>query len=199
MKPFFIVLALLCAFPLQADRRASLIARGGGSGGGGGGGGCTTARDTVGTTSTGTFPFGGSSARQLAAVGPFTAAASTTICRIDIPLWKSGSPTFTMTAVIYTDNGMGTAPGTQVGTASGNVSASGLSTSEPGTWVSFTGASCSITSGTQYWVVVTTSAQDGQVEWPHSGSFGSGHEMTYNGSVWSEEASRQGHFALFSN
>lgn len=163
-----------------------------------GGVSCTTARDTWADTTSGTFPFGASSARQLAATGPFTAAASATICRIDIPLYKVGSPTFTMTAVIYTDSG-GTQPGTQVGTASGTVDASTLGTSEPGTWVSFTGASCAITSGTAYWVVVTTSAQDGEVDWPYGGGFGTGIEMTFNGTVWSTEASRRGKFALFSN
>ena len=77
-----------------------------------------------------------------------------TFCKIVVYLEKTGTPTGTLTAGIYTDNAG--VPGTLVGTASTNV----VNYSDVGTdtQVTFTGLSASLTAGTTYHVVVWGSA-----------------------------------------
>jgi hypothetical protein len=82
---------------------------------------CTTAADScTGTTNPADFNLGYSSTFVHLATR-FVADADETICKINLYLKKTGSPTFTLTANIYTDSS--NHPGTSLGPASASVAA----------------------------------------------------------------------------
>jgi hypothetical protein len=85
----------------------------------------------------------------------FQASSSYTLTRVDVPLWKNGTPAFSCVAAIYSDSA--NAPGSLIGTASSEVDMSSIPTSE-GAEVSFTGLSATISSGTLYWLVIYKSS-----------------------------------------
>lgn len=161
--------------------------------------GCTTEQLNTSGTTNGYFPFGGSSARAVAGIGPFTWSGSGTCCSVRVPLYTAVTPTFNMVAYLYTGDGVDPdAPtGGRIGTGSDAVAATSLAGSEPGTGVLFSNMSAAPGNGVTYWVCIETSAQDGEVRWPYQGSFASGLQMTWNGSVWSTESQRTGKVVVF--
>lgn len=119
---------------------------------------CTTARDSVTGNPTGTQPSLGLNSGDVYDAFNFVAGSTYTLCKITMQMGNQGSPTFTMTASIYTDNAG--SPGTLIGTASSSVNASSLSNSFAS--INFVSLSASLVSGTTYWVVFkqTGSAND---------------------------------------
>jgi hypothetical protein len=123
-----------------------------GSGAGGGG----LPKDTQNNTTTGSNTVANATLETYHA-SYFVAGSSYTATSINLRLGKVGSPTMNLTAYIYSDNAG--VPGTMLtGGASGVVAASTINSSEGDT--SFTGLTCSITSGTKYWIVLFGSAVD---------------------------------------
>lgn len=128
----------------------------------------------------------------------FTAAASYTLCKAKISVSKIGSPTMTIDVRIYTDNAG--APGTEIGTRSGTVSASTFPGSEGE--VEFTGLNVSISSGTTYWLVTHASGIGSMTDdwlWYHDETFASGAtQYSADGSAWSVAVSRVCRFKTYS-
>lgn len=85
--------------------------------------------------------------------GAWQAGSSYTLTRVDFNLAKSGSPTQTISAFIYSATASPGTPSTLIATASNTVAASGLSGS--GAYETFNFPNTSITSGTWYYVVLT--------------------------------------------
>lgn len=128
-------------------------------------------------------------------------AASYTISKVGAPLFKTGSPTFSMTCAIYTDSSG--APGTLVGTASTAVVASTVPATLS-TDVDFTGISASVTSGTSYWVVIYKSSGTDNysvdyVSWPFvNNSSGTTYKTMSStaGTSWADSSNHIGGFDM---
>ena len=119
-----------------------------------------TLRDNVVGTSTEFAVFLYAADNALAGFS-FIAAGSYIISRIDLPLTKAGTPQFNIKAAIWGDSGSTNYhPTALIGTASNELDANTLPTSDPGTgaWTSFTGLSASLTNGTRYHVLVYKSS-----------------------------------------
>lgn len=151
----------------------------------GGGGGCTTARDTINGTTTGS----GNTEGYRFAAQRFTAGASTTICRAVLRLAKSAGKTGTLTVAIYSHNSAGS--GTpNASLSNGTLSIAALGTSEGDGEI--TSLSASLTSGTVYWVVIDDPTNgggfDGGTIWYYEASGAVANNMVYSsdGSTWSE-------------
>lgn len=154
-----------------------------------GGGGADVAKEVVSGTANSDRHYGGLGPDDWVA-GSFTASNSYTLHRLDVKLFKTGSPTWTMKAYIYAD--LTNSPnGGLLGTASANLSASTVTGTSAGTasLVSFTSMSVSITSGTKYWAVLGSSGSPhdfaNYVSWQDFG--GSATDFIYqssDGSSW---------------
>lgn len=96
-------------------------------------------------------------ADRLALGQQFTPTVTGGVCRVDVRLWKSGTPTGDVWIEIWSDTGADL-PNAQIGGDSSTVdvttlnSTSGTATFESFTWV----ADPAITSGTKYWIVVSS-------------------------------------------
>jgi hypothetical protein len=149
-----------------------------------GGGGCTTLAGDFSGSYIADNPLGNAAQSKYFAVW-FNASATETWCRVDVNLKTTGSPTFTITASIYTYSG-GT-PGALVGSASTPVNASSIGSSYG--YITFSGLSASLTSGNDYCLVLTSSATDGSnyVQWRAGQISDPGHDTEWrssNGSAW---------------
>jgi len=88
----------------------------------------------------------------------FAASGDMTVCKIEVNLKKVGTPTHNITVHIY--GSTGTEPNeADIIDSSDTVSASTLTTSYA--YITFTGLSAELTSGTEYWLVIQNAAGDG--------------------------------------
>ncbi len=111
------------------------------------------AQDTNNGTTTGSQNVGDTSGDKWMATS-FTASFTYTAHKIVLRLSKTGSPTGTITAYIYSDSA--NVPGSVLtGGTSGTINASSLGASEAD--ADLTGLTSSITSGTKYWIVMQAS------------------------------------------
>lgn len=150
-----------------------------------GGAACSTQKDTVGGT-TNDFDVVGADTDYTYVGWQFTAGSNYTLCMTRLRLKKTGSPTFTVKAYIYT-NSAG-APGTQVGTESAAFSVSTLTTTEAD--ADFTGMSAALTSGTVYWIVlVATGAPNDFTNFLSVAQISGSHntKMSATGSGWTDQ------------
>lgn len=110
-------------------------------------------KDSNTAASNGTTVFGGAASTKYMA-SRFTAATSYTLTRVDVYLDKIGSPTFNITASIYTDNAGN--PGTLIGSGSTNSIGAGSVTGSEALY-SLTGLNATINTGiaTTYFIVFT--------------------------------------------
>jgi hypothetical protein len=191
---FLLCAALSChaaAHPAMAARQVPQVVAAGG---------CSAAGYSDNPATSGNQDFGDAS-HKLYIAAKFTAGATETICRVDVPIYKFGSPTFNITAGIYSHDSMNDSPNALIGTQSGTVSATTLGTSDPGTLVQFTGLSASLTSGTVYWVALWCSAEgddSNQVHWSYGGASDSRFSLDGDGAgVWSGFGTRHLRFAFF--
>lgn len=117
--------------------------------------------------------------------GDFTAGSSYTLCRVDVNMSRTAnpaSPDWNITACIYTDNGSFN-PTTEVSCSTNTHAESTLSVSTTYTYMSFTGLSAAITSGTVYHIVLKGSGVDG-TNYPYIGlssTNGAGHYAKSDG------------------
>lgn len=153
--------------------------------GGGGGGGCTTARDTINGTTTGS----GNTQGYRYAAQRFTAGASVTICRAVLRLARDAGVTGTLTVRLYSHNATGNGtPNTSLG--SGTLSIGGLGTTEGDGEI--TGLSVALTSGTIYWVVIDDPTNGGNFSggtiWYWEAASAVANNMVYSsdGTTWTE-------------
>jgi hypothetical protein len=159
-----------------------------------GGGPCTNERQSSTGANSG-FSFFTSFTRLAV---QFTAGASYTNCKIDLPLFKIGTPAAgNLVAAIYSDNGSNL-PNVQIGTASDAIDRTTIATSY-GDFVSFVNVSAALTNGTLYWVVLTASALDADgsnaIVWLDDG--GAPIAAGYDG-VWNGLGGLARHYKLFS-
>lgn len=172
-------------------------------------GGCSTLlQNNSNATSTGnSFTVANNVSRTYGAI-KFTAANSGTVCRIDLPLFKSGSPAMQVRASIWSHNAGADEPNAILaGTVSSWVAATGFPASDPmadtNTWVRFENASFAVTASSTYWVVVETDAQDAGnfFLWALYGASSSSRQMTDQSGTapWSLETSRTGAAILYGN
>jgi hypothetical protein len=89
----------------------------------------------------------------------FTASSSYAVSKIELPLYKNNSPTFTVDAAIFSHDSGEDDPSSLVGSWSGTVNAADLPAAG-GTYVAFTGTSADLISGTVYWIVIRCSGYD---------------------------------------
>ena len=166
-----------------------------------GGGGCATARDTDTGTTNGNQTWASSSPNLYVATR-FVAAATTTICRIDMAIYKLGTPTMNLFAFIYTHDAGNDSPNVLVGSESSALSATTLGTTDPGTFPSFTGLSASITASTVYWVCMRAASvgdASNNIIWSYGGSADSRFCTDSDGAgVWGGAGTRHLKFNLFS-
>jgi len=164
------------------------------------GGSCSTARDSDAPATTGSQTWASTSPSAYIAAR-FTAAATATICRIDTAIYKLGTPSMDLFAFIYTDQA-GPSPNVIVGSESSALSATTLGTTDPGTLVSFTGLSASITASTVYWVCMRVSAigdVSNNIIWSNGGAADSNFSMDADGAgTWNGTGNRHMKFNLFS-
>ncbi len=131
--------------------------------------GCTTSADVLNGTNNQSVPLGSGSGTTYGAFS-FTAGSSYTLCAVQIPLKKTGTPSYTLAAYVYSDSS--NAPSSLIGTGSASINTSTLTTSY--TNITFTGLSAALTSSTQYWIViVSTSAPNDSTNFANWGSTGS--------------------------
>jgi len=83
----------------------------------------------------------------------FKVSETATFDAIWVKLYKSGNPTYNLTARIYSDTAG--SPNAAIGTAS-TVSAKTLTSKTDGEWVQFTGLNVALTAGTQYHIVLSS-------------------------------------------
>lgn len=121
---------------------------------GGGGGACSTQADACISASNAAGYNLGSASNNVWLATRIVADADETICKITLYLQKVGSPTFTLTAKLYTD--VTNAPGLLVGTGSASVEASSVEATYSG--IQFSSVSATLTNATVYWIVITASA-----------------------------------------
>ena len=108
---------------------------------------------------------------------------SYTICAVDLYLVRSStSPTYNITACIYTDDGSGQ-PGSQVGSCSTSIAASSIGTSL--SWINFPNMSASVNSGT-YHIVVKSDGVDSTnyVYWEYASVAGDNINYSGDGLTW---------------
>lgn len=168
--------------------------------------GCATLAQDHSGANTAQFNVGSGSSRAYAA-GQFAATADRTVCRVDLPLFKSGSPTMDLYISLYSNNAATTPdePNAIIGSEHATpVNAATISATDPiagGTWASWTGMSWSITNTTLYFIVVRTSAQDAAnfCLWPCFGASTTGAGATDGDAVapWSNETSRSTGIRLY--
>lgn len=186
-----VLLPVLCeAQPARMSRRAALMASRPAVAGGGGG--ADTQKEVVYAAPNSSQTYGGLGPDDWLA-SSFTASNTYTLHRVDVVLYKTGSPTWTMKAYIYAD--LTNSPfGGLLGTPSGNVSASTVTGTDnaSASTNSFTGLSVSMVSGTKYWVVLgsTGSPHDfaNYINWLKYGGTGGASDIIYkssDGSSWS--------------
>lgn len=113
-----------------------------------GGGGGDTLKDSNTAVTAGIDDAIGSFAATTYSGGWFQAASSYTLHRLDMPVKKTGTPTFNVSVAIYSDNAG--QPGT-LASESAQVASSTFAGSE--TKVTFSSLSASITSGNKYWII----------------------------------------------
>ena len=157
-------------------------------------------------TSNGSFNVGNNVSRTYGA-GQFSAPSTSTVCRVDLSLFKVLSPTMDVYISLWSNNAtpMPDEPNAIIGSEFATpLNASTFSAADPmpaGTWASWTGLSFSITSGTLYFIVLRTSAQDAAnyFTWASSGATSSGVGATDQDSVapWSNEISRTAGIRLY--
>lgn len=130
----------------------------------------------------------------------FTAGSSYTIRRVELLLYRLGSPTFTFTVSIYADSG-GVPTGAALCTSTETFDSSTLGTTAATVTANFS-TGTALTSGTKYHIVLDSSAVgDGSndVRWRINYNTVSGQSITsYNGAVWSTRyASSQAVFTSY--
>jgi hypothetical protein len=151
-NPFIVYLVCLlwCFAPLASLKAIPIhVFLGGSAPTGGGGGGPVSVLKDSNTAAAGSNTQLGSTSGTENLGNRFTAASTYSLTRVDLYLAKVGSPTNNLTCEIWSDGG--TFPGVRLGTASGNISASTLTTSEA---VYSFYPTASINSGTNYYIVL---------------------------------------------
>ena|SRR3990167_3778557 len=135
---------------------------------------------------------------RISAAQQFTPSVSATVNQVILFLAKVGSPTGNLTVEIWSDTGSNL-PNAIIGTGSGNVAESGLSTTPAE--ITFTGISAVVSSGTKYWAVLkTTSAVNASnhitYDTDFSGNPYSGGIMAISDNVpaWTSRVSRDMYF-----
>jgi len=123
----------------------------------------------------------------------FAASKNMTVCKIEVNLKKVGSPTHNITVHIY--GSTGTEPDeANVIDSSDTVAASTLSTSYG--YISFTGLSAGLTSGTEYWLVIQNAGGDGSNYVAGETDTGCDYEegtlYSSNGTTWGNSDSDRG-------
>jgi len=119
---------------------------------------CTTLADSETATGNGAkegFKFG----TQDWWGSPFTATSNYTLCSVEVDMARTATPaSYNMTAHIFLDDGGDDITGSSLGN-SDSIPASATST----TWgfITFPNMSVSITSGTRYWIMITSDGVDG--------------------------------------
>lgn len=147
--------------------------------------GCSVQADQQTGTNNQSGPLGDQSSNTYGAFS-FTAASSYTLCAITVPLEKVGTPSYTLTAYVYSNSS--NSPASLIGTGSAGIATTSLGTSYAN--ITFTGLSAAITASTQYWVVIkSTSAPNDNTNYAQWGGTGSGctpyFAISPTGSSWS--------------
>lgn len=159
--------------------------------------GCSTQRDAGTDSTSGQAAIGNWSGEKYIALS-FTATATYTCCRIDVPLTRVGAPVADIRVAIYSDSSA--YPSTLLSTSNA-VNASTISTTT--TEVSFEGLSASISSGVTYWVVVYTATAEGYsdyIKWDYAYAGSAPSRSSGDGSSWGGYASSTlAKFKSFSN
>jgi hypothetical protein len=142
--------------------------------------------------------FGNISYKWLAT--DFVASADYTLCKAELRLIRTGSPSGTMTAQIHASSA-GPVPGAAVGTASDSVAVGTVGTSF--SYITFTNMSASLVNGTAYFMVLkfTANGTAGNViEWAYGDDAARECDFSDNsGSSWDEYADVQLWFKTYSN
>jgi hypothetical protein len=168
MKTILILLCLFCVSALGQTFNVVTANIGSINGAGAAPAGCTTlAHDAMAESGTGPAAQVGQYCKDWGI--QFTAGSSFTVCAVDLVLRALGSPTFTVRADLWSDNGADL-PLALLGSSS-TLDASTLGATF--TTNNFTGLSVALTSGTKYWVVCHASASDPShsVEWSDGNTY----------------------------
>lgn len=119
----------------------------------------------------------------------FTPATTNTVSSVDLLLYKAGTPTGNINAEIWSDTGSNL-PNAQIGSNSGNVDVSTLTTNTAGAYVTFTFATpVPTTAGTKYWIVLDgdyTISDTNHAAWKRvdAGGYTGGIMAFYDGASW---------------
>lgn len=160
--------------------------------------GCTTAQISVTGAAGGSVAVGRYGTDCVATW--FTTVGGFTCCKVGFWLAAVGSPTFNLTAKIYSDDGGSPSrPSTLLATSTGTVAASGIggSASE----VDFDFAGQALSASTKYWVVLTPDANDSSnyVTWSYTGGYTPSSMQAGAGCAnWADYAAYEGGLWTFS-
>ena len=159
-----------------------------------------TLKDSNTAASNGSQTFGGAAGTKYIA-GRFTSGATGyTLTRVDVYLAKVGTPSFNISASIYTNNA--DSPGTLVGTGSTNSIATGDLTASEALY-SFTGLSAGLSATTDYYIVLTCNSV-GDISnrglWYHNSSAANQTDTSSDATTWNtNSSSRQIKYATYGN
>jgi len=151
---------------------------------------CATPGDTAGTGGTVGIALANQSSRQYLATRFTPSAGFENVCRLDASLYKTGSPTGTLTAYIYTDSGSG--PGSVLANSNGVDASTITATTNSGalaalTTFNFTSSTTLSTSST-YYIVIGNSGNNttNYLNWSTQTLGGTSFPSyrSSNGSVW---------------
>lgn len=131
----------------------------------------------------------------------FTAAASYSVSKATVRLQKTGAPSFTMVARIYSDTG-GSGPGTQIGADSVETLSATTVTASYANYDFTWSSPIALTNGTRYWLVMFVSANgdnSNYCQWAGNPS-GTESQYAYQGVSWVQvQAGMDGTATLFSS
>jgi hypothetical protein len=116
------------------------------------GGGCTTEALSEMGAQVAADPWAQYSVNEYSAT-QFTATSSFTLCKFDVVLCKTATPSAEMIAYIYSDSGSNNL-GTLLGTSDNTINSSTLATCLSESTITFTGFNVSIVDTNIYWIVI---------------------------------------------
>ena len=133
----------------------------------------------------------------------FTSGSEYTVCKIVLYLMRTGNPTGTLKAYIYTHDAGENDPNVVVGTGSDTVAKSSIQTGSTEA-VTFPNVNATLSDSTTYWVVIEASASEGEsdfMSWGYDYDVSSYMKKDDDGSgTWGAlYTDRTGRFALYSN
>ena len=153
MKKLLTLLISLCFVSIVSARPTTFI----GHAGGYGVGACATNQQSETGSVDGSYGIGKSATRQWVAT-EFVANGNYTVCAVDLYLAAIGSPTFNITAYIYSHDAVESDPDAQIGTGSDSIDSSTLGGTD--TAVKFENMDATLVSGTTYWLVTYCDGAD---------------------------------------